>query len=103
MIFFKAGHSSESKNVAIWDTLLPQKKAMVSCKISIYEKIIASNIVLFFSKTAFACHDQGASSLVYAPQHQLLISAGKKGDVCIFDIRQRTLRYRFQVSYSTRY
>ncbi|KAG5673298.1 hypothetical protein PVAND_003358 [Polypedilum vanderplanki] len=70
-----AGHSSESKNVAMWDTLLPQKKAMVS---------------------SFACHDQGASSLAYAPQHQLLISAGKKGDVCIFDVRQRTLRHRFQ-------
>ncbi|XP_058066512.1 dmX-like protein 1 [Anopheles bellator] len=70
-----AGHSSESKNVAIWDTLLPQKKALVS---------------------AFTCHDQGASSLAYAPQHQLLISAGKKGDVNIFDVRQRVLRHRFQ-------
>lgn len=46
---------------------------------------------------AFTCHDQGASSLVYAPQHQLLISAGKKGDICIFDVRQRVLRHRFQV------
>ncbi|XP_055535273.1 dmX-like protein 2 isoform X2 [Wyeomyia smithii] len=70
-----SGHSSESKNVAIWDTLLPHKKALVS---------------------AFNCHDQGASSLAYAPQHQLLISAGKKGDVCIFDVRQRVLRHRFQ-------
>ncbi|BES94787.1 Dmx-like 1 [Nesidiocoris tenuis] len=69
-----AGHSSESKNVALWDTLLPQKKALI---------------------TAFTCHDQGASSLVYAPQHQLLISAGKKGDVCIVDVRLRTLRHRF--------
>ena len=48
------------------------------------------------SFSAFACHEQGASSLVYAPQHQLLISAGKKGDVCIFDVRQRSLRHRFQ-------
>ncbi|XP_053676697.1 dmX-like protein 1 [Anopheles nili] len=70
-----AGHSSESKNVAIWDTLLPQKKALVA---------------------AFTCHDQGASSLAYAPQHQMLISAGKKGDVSIFDVRQRVLRHRFQ-------
>ncbi|XP_014244478.1 dmX-like protein 2 isoform X1 [Cimex lectularius] len=69
-----AGHSSESKNVALWDTLLPQKKALI---------------------TAFTCHDQGASSLVFAPQHQLLISAGKKGDVCIVDVRQRSLRHRF--------
>ncbi|GAB0086325.1 dmX-like protein 2 [Sergentomyia squamirostris] len=68
------GHSSENKNVGLWDTLLPQKKALVA---------------------SFTCHDQGASSVVYAPQHQLLISAGKKGDVCIFDVRQRVLRHRF--------
>lgn len=50
-----------------------------------------------FNILAFTCHDQGASSLIYAPQHQVLISSGKKGDVCIFDVRQRTLRHRFQV------
>ncbi|RZF48625.1 hypothetical protein LSTR_LSTR017575 [Laodelphax striatellus] len=44
---------------------------------------------------AFTCHDQGASSLVFAPQHQLLISAGKKGDVCIVDVRQQQIRQRF--------
>ena len=27
---------------------------------------------------------------------QVLLSAGKKGAVCIFDVRQRTLRHRFQ-------
>lgn len=27
-----AGHSSESKNVGLWDTLLPQKKSLVACK-----------------------------------------------------------------------
>ncbi|KAJ9586648.1 hypothetical protein L9F63_019750, partial [Diploptera punctata] len=68
-----AGHSSESKNVALWDSLL-------------FGAYLHS----------FSCHDQGASSLVYAPQHQLLISAGKKGDVCIVDVRQRQLRHRFQ-------
>lgn len=31
-----------------------------------------------------------------AAQHQYLISAGKRGDVCIFDVRQRTLRHKFQ-------
>ncbi|XP_059484944.1 dmX-like protein 2 [Neocloeon triangulifer] len=69
-----AGHSSESKNVALWDSLLPQKKALV---------------------TSFTCHDQGATSIIYAPQHQAIISAGKKGDICIFDVRQRQLRQRF--------
>lgn len=51
---------------------------------------------MFCLFSAFTCHEQGASSLIYAPQHQLLISAGKKGDVCIFDVRQRVLRHRFQ-------
>lgn len=44
---------------------------------------------------AFTCHEQGASCLVYAPQHQLLISGGKRGDVCQFDVRSRSLRHRF--------
>ncbi|XP_063708500.1 dmX-like protein 2 isoform X2 [Culicoides brevitarsis] len=70
-----AGHSSENKNVCIWDTLLPQKKSLI---------------------TTFTCHEQGASALAYAPQHQLLITTGKKGDVCLFDMRQRVLRHRFQ-------
>lgn len=44
----------------------------------------------------FVCHDQGASSVILAPQHQLLISGGKKGDINIFDVRQRQQRHRFQ-------
>ncbi|KAF4514113.1 UNVERIFIED_CONTAM: hypothetical protein B566_EDAN019095 [Ephemera danica] len=70
-----AGHSSESRNVALWDTLLPPVKSLVQ---------------------AFTCHDQGASSVVYAPQHQTLLSAGKKGDICVIDVRQRVIRQRFQ-------
>ncbi|CAH0558785.1 unnamed protein product [Brassicogethes aeneus] len=70
-----AGHSSESKNVCIWDSIMPQGKALV---------------------VAFTCHDQGASSLVFAPQHQVLISAGKKGDVCLIDVRQKAIRHKFQ-------
>ncbi|XP_050731976.1 dmX-like protein 2 isoform X2 [Eriocheir sinensis] len=65
-----AGQSSEHRNVALWDTLLPQRKA---------------NVV------SWSCHESGASSLLYAPHHQLLLSAGKKGSVCIFDIRQRAM------------
>ncbi|XP_071522289.1 dmX-like protein 2 [Panulirus ornatus] len=70
-----AGQSSEHRNVALWDTLLPQRKA---------------NVV------SWTCHENGASALLYAPQHQVVLSAGKKGTVCIFDIRQRTLRHKFQ-------
>ncbi|XP_017781826.1 PREDICTED: dmX-like protein 2 isoform X2 [Nicrophorus vespilloides] len=69
-----AGHSSESKNVCIWDSILPKGKSLV---------------------VAFTCHDQGASSMVYAPQHQVLISAGKRGDVCLIDVRMKTIRHRF--------
>ncbi|XP_069965712.1 dmX-like protein 2 isoform X2 [Bactrocera oleae] len=75
-----AGQSSENKNINIWDTLLPHKKSCVS---------------------AFTCHDQGSSCMCFAPQHQLLISCGKKGDVCVFDIRQRTLKHRFQAHDAT--
>lgn len=69
-----AGHSSESKNVCIWDSILPHGKALVM---------------------AFTCHEQGASSLVFAPQHQVLISAGKKGDVCLIDVRTKSIRHKF--------
>ncbi|XP_066150653.1 dmX-like protein 2 isoform X3 [Euwallacea fornicatus] len=69
-----AGHSSENKNVCIWDSIMPHNKALVM---------------------AFACHDQGASSLVFAPQHQVLISAGKKGDVCLIDVRSKAVRHKF--------
>ncbi|CAL1683436.1 unnamed protein product [Lasius platythorax] len=70
-----AGHGSEGRNVALWDTLLPQNKSLVQ---------------------GFMCHEQGASALILAPQHQLLISGGKKGDINIFDVRQRQQRHRFQ-------
>lgn len=35
-------------------------------------------------------------ALAYAEEHQSLISAGKKGAICIWDIRQRALRHKFQ-------
>ena len=38
---------------------------------------------------SFVCHDNGASSLVFSPKHQMLISGGKKGEIILFDIRQQ--------------
>lgn len=71
-----AGQSTDHKNVSMWDTLLPTKKSMV---------------------TSFACHEaHGATAIVFAPLNQLLITGGRKGDVYIFDMRQRTQRYKFQ-------
>ncbi|CAG0916295.1 unnamed protein product [Notodromas monacha] len=73
-LFASAGHGSENRNVCLWDTLLPIKRSLVQ---------------------TFSCHDQGCLSLTYAPQHQLLISGGKKGDVCLIDVRQRSVRHTF--------
>lgn len=70
-----AGHSTDNRNVCLWDTLLPQGKSLIA---------------------SFQCHENGCSSILYASQNHILISAGKKGDICIFDIRQRQLRHKFQ-------
>ncbi|XP_022699027.1 dmX-like protein 2 isoform X2 [Varroa jacobsoni] len=69
------GQSSDGKNVCLWDTLLPQRKAMIG---------------------SFHCHEHGCSALLYAPHSGLLISAGKKGDIAIIDVRQRVLQHKFQ-------
>lgn len=47
--------------------------------------------------TSFACHEHhGASVVLYTPLNQLLITGGKKGEVYIFDMRQRVQRNKFQ-------
>jgi len=70
------GISTESKrNVCLWDVLLPPNKALV---------------------TSFTDQEAGASSVVYSPRHQVLISGGKKGDVYVFDIRQNRLLESFK-------
>ena len=38
----------------------------------------------------------GATSLAYCPRNELLISGGKKGDITVHDIRQRTIVNTFQ-------
>jgi DmX-like protein len=40
-----AGHSSESKNVALWDSLLPQKKALVTCEFQNFTVPSLSNTI----------------------------------------------------------
>ncbi|CAM4805811.1 unnamed protein product [Rotaria magnacalcarata] len=64
------GLSTDHQNVAIWDTLMPTSRANI---------------------TSFSCHDTGGGGqcLAYSQSHQLLISGGKRGDICIFDLRQR--------------
>lgn len=33
------------------------------------------------------CHEQGSTCIGYAPQHQVIVTGGRKGDICIFDVR----------------
>ncbi|KAG9337028.1 hypothetical protein JZ751_029887 [Albula glossodonta] len=70
-----AGQSSDSRNVCLWDTLISPNNTLVH---------------------AFPCHENGATVLQYASKQQLIISGGRKGYVCIFDIRQRQLLHTFQ-------
>ena len=58
--------------------------------------MIQLHIVLQPSPTAFPCHENGATVLQYASKQQLLITGGRKGFVCVFDIRQRQLLHTFQ-------
>ncbi|XP_072137542.1 dmX-like protein 1 isoform X4 [Mobula birostris] len=70
-----AGQSSDNRNICLWDTLMPQANSLVH---------------------AFTCHESGATVLAYASKQQVLISGGRKGFICILDLRQRQLRQTFQ-------
>uniref|UniRef100_A0A6I8PMC7 Dmx like 2 n=1 Tax=Ornithorhynchus anatinus TaxID=9258 RepID=A0A6I8PMC7_ORNAN len=70
-----AGHSSDNRNVCLWDTLIAPGNSLIH---------------------GFSCHDPGATVLQYAPRQQLLISGGREGWVCLFDIRQRRALHSFQ-------
>ncbi|XP_074012045.1 dmX-like protein 2 isoform X6 [Numenius arquata] len=70
-----SGQSNDNRNVCLWDTLVSSGNSLIH---------------------AFTCHDHGATVLQYAPKHQLLISGGRKGYICVFDIRQRQILYTFQ-------
>ncbi|XP_068740234.1 dmX-like protein 2 [Montipora capricornis] len=69
-----SGHSSDGSNVCLWDTLVSPHSSLVH---------------------AFICHESGAPCLAYVPGQQLVISGGRKGNICIFDLRQRQLRHTF--------
>ncbi|XP_045693999.1 dmX-like protein 1 isoform X3 [Phyllostomus hastatus] len=70
-----AGLSTDNRNICLWDTLVAPANSLVH---------------------AFMCHDSGATVLAYAPKHQLLISCGRKGFTCVFDLQQRQQRQLFQ-------
>ncbi|KAG0030111.1 regulator of (H+)-ATPase in vacuolar membrane [Podila clonocystis] len=70
------GSSGDGKNLAIWDALLPKHKAQTQ---------------------SYKVHDRGGGySLAFSKKHQLLVSGGRNGEICIFDIRQPKLLHTIQ-------
>ena len=51
--------------------------------------------------TEFTCHEGGATSLGYSLTKQRLFSGGKKGEICVFDIRQSSLLHSISVHTSS--
>ncbi|KAL0821029.1 hypothetical protein ABMA28_005673 [Loxostege sticticalis] len=74
-----AGHSSESKNVAIWDTLMPIKKALV---------------------VSWTCHEGGAACIAWAGSSGALVSCGRRGDVLVWDLRARAPRHKLHAHHA---
>uniref|UniRef100_A0A8C4Q1M2 RAVE complex protein Rav1 C-terminal domain-containing protein n=1 Tax=Eptatretus burgeri TaxID=7764 RepID=A0A8C4Q1M2_EPTBU len=70
-----AGQSQDNRNVCVWDTLLPANSSLVQ---------------------GFTCHESGAMVLAAAARHQMLVSAGRRGMVCVWDLRQRRLMHSYQ-------
>uniref|UniRef100_A0A1I7ZN60 WD_REPEATS_REGION domain-containing protein n=1 Tax=Steinernema glaseri TaxID=37863 RepID=A0A1I7ZN60_9BILA len=70
-VLVTAGHGTGDVNLALWDTLLPQNKAMVH---------------------SWVTHPDGATSLHYLPHSQTIISGGRHGEINIWDVRQRQIR-----------
>ncbi|KAK0411859.1 hypothetical protein QR680_005883 [Steinernema hermaphroditum] len=70
-VLVTAGHGTGDVNLALWDTLLPQSKAMVH---------------------SWVTHPDGATSLHYLPHSQTIISGGRHGEINVWDVRQRQQR-----------
>jgi WD40 repeat protein len=73
-----AGHGAGGgrSTVCLWDALLPPREALVA------ECAGAPGV---------AAHAGGAKALLHCPRHGLLVSGGEKGDVSLFDLRQRRM------------
>uniref|UniRef100_A0A183GLM1 WD_REPEATS_REGION domain-containing protein n=1 Tax=Heligmosomoides polygyrus TaxID=6339 RepID=A0A183GLM1_HELPZ len=70
-VLLTAGASSGEFNLALWDTLLPQSRALVH---------------------SWVAHTEGATVAMYIPNQQTIVSGGRHGELCLWDIRQRQLR-----------
>ncbi|CAD5221721.1 unnamed protein product [Bursaphelenchus xylophilus] len=70
-VLVTAGQSQGDMNIALWDTLLPNGRNMVY---------------------AFNGHVDGATCVSYFPSSQTIVSGGRHGEICLWDLRQRQLR-----------
>uniref|UniRef100_A0A1I7WD56 WD_REPEATS_REGION domain-containing protein n=1 Tax=Heterorhabditis bacteriophora TaxID=37862 RepID=A0A1I7WD56_HETBA len=70
-VLVTAGASSGEFNLGLWDTLLPQNRALVH---------------------SWVAHVEGATVAMYLPNQQAIISGGRHGELCFWDVRQRQLR-----------
>lgn len=68
-------NGSDASSLCLWDALLPPASALVaSC----------------------AAHKEGGRCVVHCAADQSLISGGDKGEIAIYDLRQRRLRARWR-------
>ncbi|KAJ1569659.1 regulator of (H+)-ATPase in vacuolar membrane, partial [Cladochytrium tenue] len=47
---------------------------------------------LYARVKSFSTGDAGAYSLAYSARHNVLVSGGKRGEIFVFDVRQRSIR-----------
>src|SRR5690606_30060341 len=66
-VVVSAGESLDHRNVSLWDTLLKAKKSRV---------------------LSFACLEaHGASAVLFCPLNQLLLAGGRRGELCVLEVR----------------
>ncbi|VDK82754.1 unnamed protein product [Onchocerca ochengi] len=70
-VLVTAGLSLSDENISLWDTLMPQSKALIH---------------------SWTTHPEGATSVMYLSSYQAIVSGGRHGELCIWDVRQRRLR-----------
>ncbi|KAM3726028.1 DmX-like protein [Dirofilaria immitis] len=70
-VLVTAGLSFSDENISLWDTLMPQSKALVH---------------------SWTTHPEGATSVMYLSPYQTIVSGGRHGELCVWDVRQRRLR-----------
>ncbi|CAI5454853.1 unnamed protein product [Caenorhabditis angaria] len=79
-VLITAGSSSLDYNLGLWDTLLPQNRALVH---------------------SWVAHTEGSTCAMYLPNQQTIVSGGRHGEICLWDIRQRQLRTTIKAFDST--